>query len=59
MPKVLITKDTLVQVLNYLQGEEERHYEETIDLYGVGSDEANSHIYNICRNLWCEIVETE
>ena len=55
MTQVVVSKELLERVINYLQGEEERHYEETIDLYGVGSDEANNHIYNICRNLWCEM----
>ena len=57
MTQVVVSKELLERVINYLQDAEETHYEETIDTYGVDSDEVNGHIYETCRILWCEMGE--
>jgi len=53
--KTTVDKQALEQVLNYLQQEKEKHYEETIENYGLESDEVQNHIYEVCRKLWCDI----
>lgn len=47
-------KEALAELLNYIFEAEESNYEEILDEHGIGSDQANSHIYNLARNLWAE-----
>ena len=47
-------KENLARVLNYVMANEEKHYEETIDEYGVESEQAENHIYSLARDLWTE-----
>jgi len=48
-------KAQLARLLNYVMHCEEMHFEEVIDHYGVGSDQAENHIYTLARNIWCEL----
>jgi hypothetical protein len=47
-------KEALAQVLNYVLLNEETDYEETIDEYGIESEQAENHIYSLARSLWAE-----
>jgi hypothetical protein len=47
-------KEALARVLNYVLLNEETDYEETIDEYGIESEQAENHIYSLARSLWAE-----
>jgi len=47
-------KENLARVLNYVMTNEEKHYEEILDEYGVESEQAENHIYSLARDLWTE-----
>lgn len=47
-------KENLARMLNYVMASEEKHYEETIDEYGVESEQAENHIYSLARDMWAE-----
>lgn len=42
--------EKLATLINYILVNEESHYEETIENYGLDSDEAKGHIYNLARD---------
>ena len=47
-------KDDLARLLNYVLLNEETSYEETIDEFGIDSEQADNHIYSLARILWAE-----
>ncbi len=47
-------KDDLARLLNYVLLNEETSYEETIDEFGIDSEQADNHIYSLARTLWAE-----
>lgn len=47
-------KEALARVLDYVLLNEETDYEETIDEYGIESEQAENHIYSLARSLWAE-----
>lgn len=53
-----MNKEIMMQLINYILVNEETHYEETIDTYGVDSDEAKGHIYNLARSMVAELGTT-
>ena len=49
------TKEMVAAVLQYIFDSEETHYEETVEEYGLDSEQATGHIYNLARTLWVEL----
>jgi len=49
------TKELAAMVLQYIFNSEETHYEETVEEYGLDSEQATGHIYNLARTLWAEL----
>ena len=42
--------EKLATLINYILVNEATHYQETIETYGLDSDEAKGHIYNLARD---------
>ena len=47
-------KDALATILTDIMHNHESDFEMVLDEYGVESIEADNHIYNLARILWCE-----
>jgi hypothetical protein len=47
-------KEKLARVLSYILSTEEEDFEDICREYGVESEEALNHVYNLARDLWVE-----
>jgi hypothetical protein len=47
-------KDQLAKLLVFVMESEEGSFENTVDKYGVESDQAKDHMYSLARDIWVE-----